>query len=222
MKSPRPPRMAGRDAAIGMIRLVAPCATVRGLVSSGLLSVARVRLVDPLCIDASFAFFVSRHPEPHLSLSPRLRSRAPLVFLFSQRVRAAPLAFSCGVSRAPPVFSCPAPAPRGVGGAPRGALRNRSRLRSATTVLARHGAVPANGTTPVGAPPWRFTDRATTRHVSDSASDHAAPSRGRPQGQPFGSRGLPAAVAPRFRDATPRSASERLRRRPSRARMGRI
>jgi hypothetical protein len=174
-----------------------------------------------LCRRFMLLFFVSRHPEPHLSCHRGAFARpAPIPFSAASH---APLIFlSCGVSRAPRVFSFPAPSPRGVGGAPRGALRNRSRLRSATTVLARHGAVPANGTTPVGAPPWRFTDRATTRHVSDSASDHAAPSRGRPQGQPFGSHGLPAAVAPRFRDATPRSASERLRRRPSRARMGRI
>ena len=40
------------------------------------------------------------------------------------------------------------------------------------------------------------------------------PAAGR-KARPFGSRSLPAAVAPRFRDATPRSASERLRRRPS-------
>jgi hypothetical protein len=222
MKSPRPPRMAGRRAAILLIRLVAPCVAERGFLSSSLLSATPVRLVDPLDRRFILLFFVSRHPEPHLSLSPRrVRARHWRFPFCTARMRRS----SCLLLRrlaAPLVFLFPAPAPRGVGGAPRGALLVRSRLRSATTVLARHGTVPATGTAPVDAPPWRFTDRATTRHVSDSASDHAAPSRGRPQGQPFGSRGLPAAVAPRFRDATPRSASERLRRRPSQARMGRI
>jgi hypothetical protein len=219
MKSPRPPRMAGRRAAILLIRLVAPCARSAALsllARRPLRVFGRSTLLSTLC----FLFLRLRHSRTTPFLSPR-RVRAPGSCSLLRGVScAAHLPFptaSRGRRRSSPF---PAPAPRGVGGAPRGALRDRSRLRSATTVLARHGAVPADGTTPVGAPPWRFTDRATTRHVSDSASDHAAPSRGRPHGQPFGSRGLPAAVAPRFRDATPRSASERLRRRPSRAKMG--
>jgi hypothetical protein len=214
MKSPRPPRMAGRRAAILLIRLVAPCARSAAL---SLLARHPLRVFgrSTLLATLGFLFLRLRHTFPVSAA----RSRARLLFPSPRRVMRRSSSFSCGVSRrrrSSPVLR----PPRGVGGAPRGALRNRSRLRSATTVLARHGAVPATGTAPVGAPPWRFTDRATTRHVSDSASDHAAPSRGRPHGQPFGSRGLPAAVAPRFRDATPRSASERLRRRPSRARMG--
>jgi hypothetical protein len=221
MKSPRPPRMAGRRAAILLIRLVAPCASESGLVSVGPASVARVRSVDPLNRRFAFCFFVSRHPEPHLSLSPR-RVRAP---------------GSCSLLRG---VSCAAhlPSPAAFRGAaglllflrpPREGWAERREAHQRTVAPAKRDhrvsetrAVPGDGTAPVGAPPWRFTDRATTRHVSDSASDHAAPSRGRPHGQPFGSRGLPAAVAPRCRDATPRSASERLRRRPSRARMGRI
>jgi len=90
-------------------------------------------------------FFVSRHPEPHLSLSPR-RVRARCFLPSPRRLMRRSSSFSCGVSRAPPVFSFfPVPAPRGVGGAPRGALRERSRLRSATTVLARHGPSRATG-----------------------------------------------------------------------------
>jgi hypothetical protein len=109
-----------------------------------------------LCIDASFVF---------LRLTSSQRT---FPFVRGAFARAADLPFVAARSRcsshlllrrlaAPPVFSFPAPAPRGVGGAPRGALRERSRLRSATTVLARHGPSRATGTAPVGAPPWRFS-----------------------------------------------------------------
>jgi hypothetical protein len=182
MKSPRPPRMAGRCAAILLIRLVAPCARSAAL---SLLAQRPLRVFgwSTLSIDALlFCFFVYVIPNHTFPVSAA-RSRARLLFPSPRRLMRRSFSFSCGVSRAPRVFSFPAPSPRGVGGAPRGALRNRSRLRSATTVLARHGTVPATGTAPVDAPPWRFTDRATTRHVSDSASDHAAPSRGRAEAQ---------------------------------------
>jgi hypothetical protein len=210
--------MAGRDAAIGMIRLVASCASEYGLVSACPAAVARVRLVDPLYRRLIFS---SSHVIPNHTF-PCLRgafarpapvpfsaaSHAPLIFLLLRRFAA------------PPVFSffCALPA-RGGRSAERRTQKPVAPAKRDHRVSETR-AVPGDGTAPVGAPPWRFTDRATTRHVSDSASDHAAPSRGRPHGQPFGSRGLPAAVAPRFRDATPRSASERLRRRPSRARIG--
>ena len=220
MKSPRPPRMAGRRAAILLIRLVAPCARSAALsllARRPLRVFGRSTLLSTLC----FCFFVYVIPEPHLSClrgafarpAPvpfSAASHAPLIFLFLRR-----LAGAAGL-----LLSCARPARGG-----RSAERRTQRTVAPATRnhrVSETRAVPGDGTAPVGAPPWRFTDRATTRHVSDSASDHAAPSRGRPQGQPFGSRGLPAAVAPRFRDATPRSASERLRRRPSRARMGRI
>jgi len=178
---------------------------LRGLFSVGPAPVAR-SVGRPSQSTLVLLFFVLRHPEPHLSLSPRrVRARrwsflvrsalAPLIFLLLRRLAA------------PPVFSflCP----------PREGWAERREAHQRTVAPAKRDhrvsetrAVPGDGTAPVGAPPWRFMDRATARHVSDSASDHAAPSRGRPHGQPFGSRGLPMAVAPRFRDATPRSASE--------------
>jgi hypothetical protein len=121
------------------------CASVCGLALACPISVARVRLVDPLyrriCCCSS-CYVIPNHTFPCL-LGAFARTAG--VFLFAQRVCAAPLAFSCGVSRRRRSSPCPAPAPRGVGGAPRGALRNRSRLRSATTVLARHGPSRATG-----------------------------------------------------------------------------
>src|SRR5262245_33693157 len=92
MKSPRPPRMAGRRAAILLIRLVAPAL---GRAALSLLARRPLRVFgwSTLSIDALvFLFFVSHHPEPHLS---RLRgalarpapvpfsaaSHAPLIFL---------------------------------------------------------------------------------------------------------------------------------------------
>jgi hypothetical protein len=201
MKSPRPPRMAGRRAAILLIRLVAPA-----LRSAALSLLARRPLRafgwSTLSIDA-LLFVSSSHVIPNHTF-PCLRgafarpapvpfsaaSHAPLIFLLLRRFAA------------PPVFSCPAPSPRGGRSAERRTQKPVAPAKRDHRVSETR-AVPGDGTAPVGAPPWRFTDRATTRHVSDSASDHAAPSRGRPQGQPFGSRGLPAAVAPRFRDATP-------------------
>ena len=141
MKSPRPPRMAGRRAAILLIRLVAPCASESGLVSVGPASVARVRSVDPL-IDALLFVSSSTSFPNHTFPVSAARSRARLLFPSPRRLMRRSSSFSYGVSRAPRVFSFPAPAPRGVGGAPRGALRNRSRVRSATTVLARHGGRP--------------------------------------------------------------------------------
>jgi hypothetical protein len=101
-------------------------------------------LVDPLNRRFAFCFFVSRHPEPHLSLSPR-RVRAPGSCSLLRGVSCAahfpsPAAFRGAAGL---LLSCALP--EGVGGAPRGALRNRSRLRSATTVLARHGPSRATG-----------------------------------------------------------------------------
>ena len=185
-------------------------------------------------------------PGVHCACSVGRPSQSTLCFLFLRLTssRTTPFPVSAARSRAPLAFSflrsayapllLPSPAAfRGAAGLllflrpPREGWAERREAHQRTVAPAKRNhrasetrAVPGDGTAPVGAPPWRFTDRATTRHVSDSASDHAAPSRGRPHGQPFGSRGLPMAVAPRFRDATPRSASERLRRRPSRARMG--
>jgi hypothetical protein len=219
MKSPRPPRMAGRCAAILLIRLVAPA-----LRSAALSLLARrplrVFAWSTLSIDALSCCSSSHVIPNHTFPVSATRSRARLCSLLR------------GVSSA---AHLPSPAAfRGAAGLllscalPEGGRSAERRTQKPVAPAKRDHrvsetrAVPGDGTAPVGAPPWRFTDRATTRHVSDSASDHAAPSRGRPQGQPFGSRGLPAAVAPRFRDATPRSASERLRRRPSRARMGQI
>jgi hypothetical protein len=186
--------MAGRDAAIILIRLVAPCATVRGLHQSCPASVARVRLVDPLyrrlsCF--SFSHVMPNHTFPvstahsraPLNFSLLCSAFAPLVFLLLRRLAA------------PPVFSFPGPAPRGVGGAPRGALLVRSRLRSATTVLARHGTVPATGTAPVDAPPWRFSAEGPRVMIPTVPPYHAAPSRG-PAARP--SRSGPAASRPQL------------------------
>jgi hypothetical protein len=119
------------------------CASERGLVSVGPASVARVRLVDALNRRFVLLFFVSRHPEPHLSCFRDAFAR-PALFPSPRRLIRRSSSFSCGVSRrrrSSPVLR----PPRGVGGAPRGALRNRSRLRSATTVLARHGPSRATG-----------------------------------------------------------------------------
>jgi hypothetical protein len=138
MKSPRPPRMAGRRAAILLIRLVAPA-----LRSAALSLLARRPLRafgwSTLSIDA-LLFVSSSHVIPNHTF-PCLRgafarpapvpfsaaSHAPLIFLLLRRFAA------------PPVFSFPAPSPRGVGGGAERRTRERSRLRSATTVLARHG-----------------------------------------------------------------------------------
>ena len=117
-------------------------------------------------------------------------------------------------------LSCPNPE-RGVGGAPGGALSFQSRVRSATTALARRGPSRATGTAPRGAPPWRFSTARPRVTYPAVPPDHAAPSRGSSLKGPSrsGPRSLPAAVAPQSRDATPRSACGRLRRRPSRARI---
>src|SRR5262245_13087783 len=91
--------MAGRRAAIGTIRLVAPCAPVCGLALTCLASVARVRLVDPL--NRRLSCSSSSHVIPNHTF-PFVRgafARAADLYLSSQRVRAAPFAFSCGVSR---------------------------------------------------------------------------------------------------------------------------
>jgi hypothetical protein len=136
--------MAGRCAAILLIRLVAPCARSAAL---SLLAQRPLRVFgwSTLSIDALlFCFFVYVIPNHTFPVSAA-RSRARLLFPSPRRLMRRSFSFSCGVSRAPRVFSFPAPSPRGVGGAPRGALRNRSRLRSATTVLARHGPSRATG-----------------------------------------------------------------------------
>ena len=145
MKSPRPPRMVGRCAAILPVRLVAP-ALRRAALSQMARRPLRVFGWSTLSIDA-LSCCSSSHVIPNHTF-PCLRgafARAAGVFLVSAaRMRRS----SCLLLRrlaAPPVFSFSAPAPRGVGGAPRGALRERSRLRSATTVLARHGPSRATG-----------------------------------------------------------------------------
>jgi hypothetical protein len=98
---------------------------------------------------------------------------------------------------------------RGVGGAPRGALVFPSRVRGATTVLARHGPSRATGRRALHRGDLRTArPRVTCPKVPRTMP--RLPAAG-PRPRPFGSRSLPAAVAPRFRDATPRSASERLR-----------
>ena len=111
MKSPRPPRMAGRRAAILLIRLVAPCARSAALsllARHPLRVFGRSTLLSTLC----FLFLRLRHSEPHLSCLRGAFARpapvpfsaachAPLIFLLLRRFAA------------PPVFSCPAPSPRG-------------------------------------------------------------------------------------------------------------
>jgi hypothetical protein len=214
--------MAGRCAAILLIRLVAPA-----LRSAALSQMARRPLRvfgrSTLSIDA-LSCCSSSHVIPNHTF-PCLRgafARTAGVFLSAQRVGAAPLAFSCGVSRRRRSSPFPAPAPRGVGGAPRGALVFPSRLRSATTVLARHGPSRATGRRLSALRRGGLrTARPRVTYPIVPRTMPRLPAAGR-KARPFGSRSLPAAVAPRSRDATPRSASERLRRRPSRARIGRI
>jgi len=127
-----------------MIRLVAPCARSRGLCLSSpgvrcACSVGRPS-VSTLCL-VLLRLTSSRTTPFRVSAA---RSRAPLLFLSQRRSRAALLP-SPAASRGAAGLLLPVPAPRGVGGAPRGALRERSRLRSATTVLARHGPSRATG-----------------------------------------------------------------------------
>ena len=111
--------------------------------------------------------------------------------------------------RADHLLSFVVPTPRGVGGAPGGALSVRSRLRGATTALARRGPSRAIGTAPRGAPPWRFSARDPRRAISDSARRMRAaplPAAG-PQGPAGGVPNLPRLrFAPQRGDATPRSA----------------
>jgi hypothetical protein len=74
------------------------------------------------------------------------------------------------------------------------------------TALARRGPSRATGTAPLSAPPWRFSAEGPRVMRPTVPPDHAATSRAaaaRPKA--FGSRSLPAAVAPQSRDATPRS-----------------
>jgi hypothetical protein len=126
MKSPRPPRMAGRCAAILLIRLVAPCARSAAL---SLLAQRPLRVFgwSTLSIDALlFCFFVYVIPNHTFPVSAA-RSRARLLFPSPRRLMRRSFSFSCGVSRAPRVFSFPAPSPRGVGGAP---IRHPSLLAS--------------------------------------------------------------------------------------------
>ena len=220
MKSPRPPRMAGRCAAILPVRLVAPALRSAAL---SLLARRPLRLFGWSTLNRRFAFcfFVSRHSEPHLSCFPGAFARAAGVFLFcAARMRRS----SCLLLRrfaAPPVFfSFPAPSPRGVGGAPRGAPEN-GRACEAQPPCQRDTGRPGRRD---GACRRSTVAIYGPRDRASRIRQCLGPCRAFPrpaQGQPFGSRGLPMAVAPRFRDATPRSASERLRRRPSRARMGR-
>jgi hypothetical protein len=75
------------------------------------------------------------------------------------------------------------------------------------TALARRGPSRATGTAPLSAPPWRFSAEGPRVMCPTVPPDHAATSRA-PAARPkaFGSRSLPAAVAPQSRDATPRSA----------------
>ena len=125
-------------------------------------------LLPPLLALLSFVLdciFFSRRRELHLFSPSRTASSFSisshtLSFLFLPPRR--------GRAR---IVSCPSlvPTPRGVGGAPGGALSVRSRLRGATTALARRGPSRAIGTAPRGAPPWRFSARDPRRAISDSA-----------------------------------------------------
>jgi hypothetical protein len=77
----------------------------------------------------------------------------------------------------------------------------------------------ATGTAPLGAPPWRFSGRATTAacHRQVRPAPRCGVPRPGGKARPVGSRDLPRLrFAPHLRGtATPRSALERLRRRPS-------
>jgi hypothetical protein len=142
----------------------------------------------------------------------RCRSRRSLFTMSNSAVFFIPVArFCAGFS----FLFVPTPE-RGVGGAPKGALGSPVALARRDTALARRGPSRATGTAPLGAPPWRFSAEGPGVMCPTVPPDHAATSRA-PAARPkaFGSRSLPAAVAPQSRDATPRSASERLRRRPS-------
>lgn len=143
MKSPRPPRMAGRCAAILLIRLVAPA-----LRSAALSLLARrplrvfgwSTLLSTLC----FLFLRLRHSRTTTFLSPR-RARAPGSCSLLRGVSCAahlpsPAAFRGAAGL---LLSCTLPA-RGGRSAER-RTRERSRLRSATTVSARHGPSRATG-----------------------------------------------------------------------------
>src|SRR5262245_174821 len=102
MKIPPPAALAGRRAAIGMIRLVAPSASLGGVVSTCPASVARARLVDPLYRRLSCCS--SSHLIPNHT-SPCLRGAF---------ARAAELLFLCG-AYAPLLLPSPA-ASRGAAG----------------------------------------------------------------------------------------------------------
>src|SRR5262245_65570969 len=134
-----------------MIRLLAPCPRF----ARTFLSWPGARCAfgwSTLSIDACFV--VLRLTSSRTTPFPvsAARSRAPLVFPFSAaRSRCS----SCLLLRrlaAPPVFSFLCPPREGWAERREAHQLVRSRLRSATTVLARHGTVPATGTAPVDAP----------------------------------------------------------------------
>jgi len=119
-----------------------------------------------------------------------------------------------------PGFAFSLPPPRGRG-AP------EARTCGSPVTLARRDAASfrtrpsrATGTAPLGAPPWRFSGRATTAACHRQV--RPAPRCGFPRPgsrlRPVGSRDLPrlaVRTAPSAGLPPPRSASERLRRRPS-------
>src|SRR5262245_9143125 len=104
-----------------MIRLVAPCATACGLLLVGPASVARLRLVDPLyrrlsCCSSSHV--IPNHTFPFVrGAFARVADLSFLRSAFALLLLPSPAA-----SRGTAGLLLPAPAPRGVGGAPRGAL----------------------------------------------------------------------------------------------------
>ena len=119
------------------------------------------------------------------------------------------------------LLSFPSAPERGGRGAP------EARTCGSPVTLARRDAASfrtrpsrATGTAPLGAPPWRFSGRATTAACHRQV--RPAPRCGFPRPglrlRPVGSRDLPrlaVRTAPSAGLPPPRSASERLRRRPS-------
>jgi hypothetical protein len=108
MKSPRPPRMAGRRAAILLIRLVAPCARSAAL---SLLARHPLRVFgrSTLLATLGFLFLRLRHTFPVSAA----RSRARLLFPSPRRVMRRSSSFSCGVSRRRRSSPVLRPPPRG-------------------------------------------------------------------------------------------------------------
>ena len=137
----------------------------------------------------------SLRPGLHLFLSP---FRTASFFSITNRLvllHLEPHVFpsSAARSRADRLLSFVVPTPRGVGGAPGGALSVRSRLRGATTALARRGPSRATGTAPRGAPTVAiFGPGPTPRHLRQCPPDarRALPAAA-PQGPAGGVPNLP-------------------------------